>query len=126
MDFHLFDSDYESPPVSPQPQDVMQTMATILSVIAIVTTCCIYSSLGCGALSIILALLARGQQKKLTPQGKLTIMTAIAAIVISVSATILMVSMTIQEFGGAESFLKEYSNIMESMTGLPLLEESSI
>ena len=126
MDFHLFDSDYESPPVSPQPQDVMQTMATILSVIAIVTTCCIYSSLGCGALSIILALLARGQQKKLTPQGKLTIMTAIAAIVISVSATILMVSMTIQEFGGVESFLKEYSNIMESMTGLPLLEESSI
>ena len=126
MDFHLFDSDYESPPVSPQPQDVMQTMATILSVIAIVTTCCIYSSLGCGALSIILALLARGQQKKLTPQGKLTILTAIAAIVISVSATILMVSMTIQEFGGVESFLKEYSNIMESMTGLPLLEESSI
>ncbi|MBO5247566.1 MAG: hypothetical protein J6B28_09950 [Eubacterium sp.] len=126
MDFHLFDSDYESPPVSPQPQDVMQTMATILSVIAIVTTCCIYSSLGCGALSIILALLARGQQKKLTPQGKLTIMTAIAAIVISVSATILMVSMTIQEFGGVESFLKEYSNIMESMTDLPLLEESSI
>lgn len=126
MDFHLFDSDQESRPVSPQPQDVMQTMATILSVIAIVTTCCIYSSLGCGALSIILALLARGQQKKLTPQGKLTIMTAIAAIVISVSATILMVSMTIQEFGGVESFLKEYSNIMESMTDLPLLEESSI
>ena len=126
MDFHLFENDQESRPVSPQPQDVMQTMATILSVIAIVTTCCIYSSLGCGALSIILALLARGQQKKLTPQGKLTIMTAIAAIVISVSATILMVSMTIQEFGGVENFLKEYSSIMESMTGLPLLEESSI
>ena len=109
-----------------RPQDVMMTASVVLSVIAIATTCCIYSSIICGSLAIILALLSRGEQKKLTPQGKLAVMTSTAAIVIAILATVMMFVVTIREYGSFENFLKAYSDIMESMTGMPLFEESGI
>lgn len=126
MDFQS-DDNYNGqyrPPV--RPQDAMLTASIVLSVIAIATTCCIYSSIVCGSLSIILALLSRGQQKKLTPQGKLAVMTSTMAIVIAVLATVMMFVMTIREYGSLENFIKAYSDIMESMTGMPLFEESAL
>ena len=38
-----------------RPQDAMLTASIVLSVIAMATTCCIYSSVVCGSLAIILA-----------------------------------------------------------------------
>ena len=126
MDFQS-DDNYNGqyrPPV--RPQDAMLTASIVLSVIAIATTCCIYSSIVCGSLSIILALLSRGQQKNLTPQAQLAVMTATMAIVIAVLATVMMFVMTIREYGSLENFIKAYSDIMESMTGMPLFEESAL
>ena len=126
MDFQSDDnfSRQYRPPA--QPQDTMMTVAIVLSVIAIATTCCIYASLICGSLAIILALLSRGDKKKLTPQGKLAVMTASAAIVIAVVATVILFAVTIREYGSLENFLKAYSDLVESMTGMPLIEGSGI
>lgn len=118
-----FNGQYRPPA---RPQDVMMTASVVLSVIAIATTCCIYSSIICGSLAIILALLSRGEQKKLTPQGKLAVMTSTAAIVIAVLATVMMFVVTIREYGSFENFIKVYSDIVESMTGMPLFGESGI
>lgn len=126
MDFHSDDNFNGQYRPQAQPQDVMLTASFVLSIIAIATTCCIYASIVCGSLSIILALLARGQKKQLPPQGKLTVMTSTAAIIISVLATVIMFVMTIREYGSLENFLKAYSEIMESMTGMPLFEEGAI
>ena len=126
MDFHSdvnFNRQYRPPA---QPQDAMTTAAIVLSVIAIATTCCIYASLVCGSLAIILALLSRGDKKKLTPQGKLAVMTASAAIVIAVVATVILFAVTIREYGSLENFMKAYSDLVESMTGMPLIEGSGI
>ena len=126
MDFQSddqFNSQYR-PPV--RPQDAMLSAAIVLSVIAIATTCCIYSSIVCGSLGIILALLSRGNKKQLTPQGKLAVMTSIMAILIAVLATVIMFVMTIREYGSLENFIKAYSDIMESMTGMPLFEEGAL
>lgn len=126
MDFHSddnFNGPYR-PPV--RPQDVMLTASIVLSVIAIATTCCIYSSIICGSLGIILALLSRGQNKQLSSQGRLAVMTGTAAIIISVLATVMMFVITIRQYGSLENFLKAYSDIMESMTGMPLFEEGGI
>ena len=117
-----FNGQYRPPA---RPQDVMLTVSVALSVIAIATTCCIYSSVVCGALAIILALLSRGQQKQLTPQGKLAVMTSTIAIAISVLATIMMFVVTIREYGSLENFIRAYSDIVESMTGMPLFEEGA-
>lgn len=127
MDFQS-DDNFNGQPYRPpvRPQDAMLSASVVLSVIAIATTCCIYSSIVCAALSIILALLARGQQKKLAPQGKLAVMTSTMAIVISVLATVIMFVVTIREYGSLQNFLQAYSEIMESMTGVPLFEEGSI
>ena len=126
MDFHSddnFNRQYRPPA---QPQDAMTTAAIVLSVIAVATTCCIYASLVCGSLAIILALLSRGDKKKLTPQGKLAVMTASAAIVIAVVATVILFAVTIREYGSLENFMKAYSDLVESMTGMPLIEGSGI
>lgn len=120
MDFQSddhFDEQYRSPM---QSRDAMMTTATVLSVIAIATTCCIYASMVCGSLSIILALLARGRQQRLSPQGKLAVTTSVAAIVISILATVIMFAITIREYGSLESFMKSYSDMVEAMTGMPL------
>ena len=126
MDFQSDDnfSRQYRPPA--QPQDAMTTAAIVLSVIAIATTCCIYASLVCGSLAIILALLSRGDKKKLTPQGKLAVTTSSAAIAISVIATVIMFAVTIREYGSLENFMKAYSDLVESMTGMPLIEGSGI
>lgn len=126
MDFQSDDnfSRQYRPPA--QPQDAMTTAVIVLSVIAVATTCCIYASLVCGTLAIILALLSRGDKKKLTPQGKLAVMTASAAIAISVIATVIMFAVTIREYGSLENFMKAYSDLVESMTGMPLIEGSGI
>lgn len=108
------------PPV--QPQDAMITASIILSIIALMTTCCIYSSLVCGSLSIVLALLARGRQKKLTPQGKLAVTISIIAIALAMIATVAIFIITIREYGSLENFLKAYSELAESLTGMSLSE----
>ena len=126
MDFQSddnFNGQYR-PPV--RPQDVMLTASIVLSVIAIATTCCIYASIICGSLSIILALLARGDKKQLAPQGRMAVMTSAAAIAISILATVIMFAVTISEYGSLENFFKVYSDIMESMTGMSLTEGSGI
>ena len=53
-------------------------------------------------------------------------MTSTMAIVIAVAATVIMFMVTIREYGSFENFLKAYSDIMESMTGMPLFEEGGI
>ncbi|MBO5154971.1 MAG: hypothetical protein J6C00_11570 [Eubacterium sp.] len=126
MDFHSDDNFSGQYRPQARPQDVMLTASIVLSVIAIATTCCIYASIICGSLSIILALLSRGQQKQLSPQGKMAVMTSTAAIIISVLATVIMFVVTIREYGSVENFLKAYADIMESMTGMPLFEEGGI
>ena len=126
MDFQSDDnfSGQYRPPV--RPQDAMLTASIVLSVIAIATTCCIYASIICGSLGLILALLSRGQQKTLSPQGKLAVMTSTAAIIISILATVILFAMTIREYGSVDNFLKAYSDIVESMTGMPLFEEGGL
>lgn len=126
MDFHSdqnFSGQYRPPA---RTQNAMLTASVVLSVIAIATTCCIYASIICGSLSIILALLSRGQKKQLTPQGKLAVTTSTAAIMISIIATVIMFAVTIREYGSLDQFLKAYSDMVESMTGMPLFEESAI
>lgn len=126
MDFHSDDNFNGQYRPQARPQDVMLTASVVLSVIAIATTCCVYSSIICGSLGIILALLSRGQKKQLSSQGRLSVMMGTAAILISVLATVMMFVVTIREYGSLENFLKAYSDIMESMTSMPLFEEGGI
>lgn len=126
MDFFTEDDwkNQDRPPS--QPHDVMMTTAVVLSVIAIAASCCVYASLVCGSLSIILALLSRGQQKKLTPQGKLAITTSVAAIILAVVMAIFLLVTTIQQYGSPQDFMKAYFKIWESAAGTPLSPEGGI
>lgn len=126
MDFQSdnhFNEQYR-PPV--RPQDVMQSAAIVLGVVAIVTTCCIYSSIIFGSLSIVLALLSRGDQKNLTPQGKVAVILSSIAIGLSVIATVCMFVITIHQYGSIENFINAYMQVMESLTGMPLMEGTGI
>lgn len=117
------DRSYETPPYRQiEPGQGMLTASVILGTIALATTCCIYSSLILGSLSIILALLSRGKKKKLSPSGKLAVMTAGTAIILSVGITVGMFVMTVHQYGSVEKFLQYYSSMMEELTGESLSE----
>lgn len=129
MEFHSDDqyNGYGAPNRPPlQPRDAMTSASIVLSAIAIATSCCIYASIVCGALSIILALLSRGEQKKLSPQGKLAITTSVVAIVLTAATTGYMLFTTIREYGSIENFMKAYSELFENMTGTPLFPEGGV
>ena len=104
----------------------MITVAVILSAIAVAASCCVYASLTCGALAIILALLSRGQQKKLSSQGRLAVIISVVAIIVSILVTVSMFVSVVHQYGSLENFIKEYSALMETMTGTPLFPEGSM
>ncbi len=127
MDFHSDDYNFNSsgqPQI--QPRDAMITVAVILSAIAVAASCCVYASLTCGALAIILALLSRGQQKKLSSQGRLAVIISVVAIIVSILVTVSMFVSVVHQYGSLENFIKEYSALMETMTGTPLFPEGSM
>ncbi|MDD6037222.1 MAG: hypothetical protein PUD20_00240 [bacterium] len=105
-----FDPQYRSPVF---PGMAMQTAATVLSIIAIATSCCIYSALICGALSIILAALSRGDHKKLNRTAKNAVVVSVIAIVFSLCMTTAMFASTIQEYGSLENFYNSYTQMLE-------------
>lgn len=127
MDFHSDDYNFDNPGRPQiQPRDAMMTAAVILSAIAVAASCCVYASLTCGALAIILALLSRGQQKKLSPQSRLAVTISVVAIIASILVTVSMFVSVVHQYGSLENFIKEYSALMESMTGTPLFPKSSM
>lgn len=103
-----------------EPGQGMLTLSIVLGGIALATTCCIYSSLILGALSIILAMLSRGQKKKLSPEAKVAVATAGAAMLLSVCITAGTFAYSVHQYGSVENFLKQYSSMVESMTGQPV------
>ena len=129
MDFHSDEhyGRYGEPGRPPmQSRDAMLSAAVILSAIAMAASCCVYASILCGALSITLALLSRGQQKKLSPQGRVAVTTSVVAIVLSTAVTLGMFVSAVHQYGSLENFINAYSALMESMTGTPLFPEGSL
>lgn len=104
---------YNNPNYGNRPQlNYMETFALSLGVFSIVTCSCCYLSLPMGAVAIVLALLSRGGNMKLSSKAKLAIAVGIIGIVITVimyAASFYIALTNLEMFEGT---LREYCDKM--------------
>lgn len=94
----------------------MAIASMILGIVALVTCCCIYSAMICGALGIILALLSRGGNDALEAQETAGLILSSIGLVLSVAIYIGIFVVTLRQYGGIDGFLQEYMRLYDAAT----------
>lgn len=98
----------------------MTTAAVILSVIAISTICCVYTSFICGILGIIFALLSKGGETTMSPNARTALTVSITAIVLTVLLLVGSFLTLIIQYGSIGEFWRVYMEMVESYSaGMP-------
>lgn len=93
----------------------MAFASMILGIIALLTSACIYLAVVCGALGMILALLSRGSEKHLSLYGRAGLILNIAGLITTFLIYLTAILFLFFEYGGIDAFLKEYSDLYQSM-----------
>ena len=96
------------------------TASFALGIIGIATGCCVYTSIICGALAIMFALLSKGGMPAMPSKAKIGLTLGIVSILLGVIVFIAMLVIAISSFGSFENFWYEYSDILNELdTALP-------
>ena len=110
MDFEQ-NIDRMKTPYQNKSSDNMALASFILGIIAVITSGCIYLAIVCGSLGIILALLSRGGEMKLTSRG----IAGLTLSSIGLALTFLIYTAAflfhIRSFGGSDAFMEEYMKL---------------
>jgi len=84
----------------------LATASIALGIVSIVTFCCLYAALPCGALAIILGLLSRGGEMTFSTTGKIGIVLGIIGLVLTIALYTFVIVMM---FTNAD-FINQMSN----------------
>lgn len=95
------------PPYHSKRSAGMATASLILGIIAIVTSGCIYLSLVCGSLGIILALLSRGGEMTLDSQAKVGLILSTLGLVFTIVLYTTIIIAALRYYGGFDGLLQE-------------------
>jgi hypothetical protein len=87
----------------------LATASIVMGIIAIATSCCIYSAIVAGALSIIFALLSRGGELTMDSKGKIGLTLGIIGLVLTIIVYVAVFTYMIQYYGSFDKML-DYSN----------------
>ncbi len=97
----------------------MTTAAVVLSVVAVSTICCVYTSFLCGVLGIVFALLSKGGETTMSPNARMALMVSVTAIVLSVLLLAGSFLTLIIQYGSIEEFWKAYMEMVEAYSIQP-------
>ena len=109
-------SNYQSgsmyqPPAPNKRSAGMETAAFVLGIVSLATCACIYTSVVCGALAIMFALLSKGGATSMSNRARYALILGLIGLI----ATIIMYTTTfayaIHTYGSIENLLKEYCNL---------------
>lgn len=89
----------------------METAAMVLGIISLATCSCLYISIVCGALAIILALLSRGGQNTFSTHAKIGLWLGIAGLILTVVLYATAFIVAFQTYGDLEGILKAYCDM---------------
>lgn len=89
----------------------MEVAALALAIIAIASCTCLYVSIICGALSMILALLSKGGATSMSQRAFITFFIGLAAILITILVYTVSIVVMLNEYGSFEGILKAYSDM---------------
>ena len=90
----------------------METASLLLGLIAISTSCAVYTSLVCGALGILFALLARGGEMTLAPKAKVGLVLSVISLIIVIYTFVYTIDYAYTNFGSIEEMIE---SVYESM-----------
>lgn len=106
-------------PRPPQPGgNMLATAALICSILAIVSSCCLYGAFVFGGLAIILGLLSRGTKKSAQSPARTAIWLGIAAVILSAVITAASLVSAIRQFGSFQKLLDSYTYTIEKYLDL--------
>lgn len=95
-------------PVQDKRSASMTTAATILGVISVTTCTCLYVSVACGGLAILLALLSKGGELTMSKSARLALYLGVAGLVITAITYAVTLYAIIGEYGSLEEYLRIY------------------
>ena len=110
MDFEQ-NMDMMKTPYQNKRSDNMALASFILGIIAILTSGCIYLAIVCGSLGIILALLSRGGEMKLSSRGTAGLALSSIGLALTLLIYITAFVFIIYYYGGLDAFMEEYMNL---------------
>ena len=110
MDFQQ--ETYTPDPPCPDKRSAGMSLASlILGIVALVTCSCIYVSVICGSLSILLALLSRGGETTMNAMGRTGLILGSIGLIITFSIYIAAFLIMLRQYGGIDGILQNYMNL---------------
>ncbi len=100
-----------NPPVWDKRSAKMETVAMVLGIVSLGTCSCLYASIVCGALAIILALLSRGGENTMGTRAKIGLGLGIAGLVLTILFYALAFAVAIETYGSIEGILRAYCDM---------------
>lgn len=110
MDFEQ-NMDMMKTPYQNKRSDGMALASFILGIIAVLTSGCIYLAIVCGSLGIILALLSRGGEMKLSSRGTAGLALSSIGLALTLLIYITAFVFIIYYYGGIDAFMEDYMNL---------------
>lgn len=92
----------------------MAIASMTLGMIALIGCTCLYLSIPCGALAIILATLSRGGQMRYSGKAQMGLILGAAAIILTTIVYVASFGLALAQYGSIDGILKAYSD----MTGI--------
>lgn len=89
----------------------METAAMVLGIVSLATCTCLYVSIVCGALAIILALLSRGGQDCLSTHAKIGLGLGIAGLALTILLYATAFWVAFSTYGDLEGILRAYCDM---------------
>lgn len=85
----------------------METASFVCGIIAVATACFVYTSLVCGSLAILFALLSRGGELTLTPKAKAGLVMGCAGLAFVLFMVVYTVAVAELYYGGLEEMMRQ-------------------
>lgn len=102
---------YTQAPYQNKRSEGMAMASVILGVAALLTSCCIYIAMPCGALGIILALLSRGGHMNMSSQANVGLILSAIGLVLTITLIVASFVFVLSYYGGMDGLMQEYMNI---------------
>ena len=114
MDPQFYNQPYHPTPPRDLRSHSMETASLILGTISIITCSCLYLSITCGALAIILGLLSRGREHKMGGKAQAGVVLGVLGLVFTIVIIVASFAFVLSYYGSFEAMLQAYCE----MTGM--------
>ena len=94
----------------------MALAAMVLGMISLTACSCIYLSVVCGALGIILALLSKGGECEMNARARTGLALSSAGLILSIIAYTVSFFILLSQYGGIDGLLQEYMHFYNADT----------